>query len=141
MNQDAATTTSLFEVTFQFLSILGGIVTIGGGLIAWFRLRPELQQMRANAAHTLVQSAVSEDAAEDAHWQAIIKAQAEAVVSPLRDEVEALRGEVRVLRAEVEAHRVRYLRAITYIRVLLAWARHPSTSDAPAPPPELAVDI
>lgn len=132
----------MFEsLAFQIVSLLGAIVTIGGGLIAWFRLRPELQQLRAAAQHTMVQAAVTQDAAEDAHWQAIIKAQAEAVVAPLRDEVDQLRAEVRVQRAEVEAHRVRYLRAITYIRVLLAWARHPSTSDVPPPPAELAVDI
>ena len=89
----------------------------------------------------MVDTVVSEDAAEDAHWQAIIKAQAEAIVSPLRVEVDELRGEVRVLRAEVETHRARYWRAITYIRVLLAWSRYPGSSDIPAPPAELAVDI
>lgn len=133
--------TAMFETVFEVVSIIGALITIGGGLLAWFRLRPELNALRAQARHTLVQASVSEDAAEDAHWQAIIKAQAEAVVTPLRDEVEALRSEVRVLRAEVEAHRVRYMRAIAYIRNLLAWSRHPSLSDVPAPPPELAVDI
>lgn len=132
---------SIFERTFEITSVIGAVITVGGGLLAWFRLRPELNALRAQARHTLVQASVSEDAAEDAHWQAIIKAQAEAVVTPLRDEVEALRTEVRVLRAEVEAHRVRYLRAIAYIRNLLAWSRHPHLTDVPPPPPELAVDI
>jgi len=130
-----------YETIFQIISILGALVTVGGGLLAWLRLRPEIMQLRASARQTLVAAAVSEDAAEDAHWQAIIKAQTEAIVAPLREEVHQLRGEVRVLREEVETHRARYWRAVTYIRVLLAWSRYPSSTDVPPPPPELAVDI
>lgn len=129
------------EAAFQVVSILGLLVTIVGGALAWTKLRPELLQLRAQVRKTDVDAAVAEDTAEDAHWQAIVKAQAEAIVAPLRTEVEELRAEVRTLREEVETHRTRYWRAITYIRVLHAWARHPSASDIPAPPAELAVDI
>jgi len=130
-----------FETVFQIVSVVGAVVTVGGGLLAWVRLRPEMEKLRADARKAMVDTVVSEDAAEDAHWQAIIKAQTEAIVAPLREEVHQLRGEVRVLREEVETHRARYWRAVTYIRVLLAWSRYPSSTDVPPPPPELAVDI
>lgn len=132
---------SEFPVAFAVLSLGSAAVTVIGGVLAWLRFGPELKSLRAQTRKTEIESAISGEAAEDAHWQTILKAQAEAIVAPLRAEVEELRGEVRTLRAEVETHRARYWRAITYIRVLHAWARHPSTTDIPSPPAELAVDI
>lgn len=125
------------EAIFSALTALGGLA----GLSAILLWRHQARKIAAEARKLDVDADVAADAGEDAHWQAIIAAQAEAIIAPLRTEVEELRVEVRKLRDEVETHRTRYWRAITYIRTLLAWSRHPSTSDVPPPPAELAVDI
>lgn len=128
---------------FAVLSVGASVVTIGGGLIVWFKLRPEIRLLRANAKKADVDAAVAEDAADDAHWTAIIKAQTEAVVQPLRLEVTDLRAEVASLRTEVELVRTRYWRAIAHIRALMTWIsrNHPDSTGLPLPAAEITNDI
>lgn len=130
--------------------VFGAITALGGlsGLGAVLMWRRQAKKLDADTRHVDTTTDLAVDAGEDSHWKAIVQAQTEALVQPLREEIAALRGEVQLLRVEtttlreqVETHRTRYWRAITYIRALLAWARHPSSSDAPSPPAELAVDI
>lgn len=128
---------------FAVLSIGGSIVTIAGGLIVWIKVGPEIRKLSADARKVDVDAAVAEDAADDAHWKAIIAAQTEALVQPLREEVVQLRGDVASLRSEVELVRTRYWRAIAHIRGLLTWIHrtHPDSPGLPIPPAEIAADI
>jgi HAMP domain-containing protein len=135
---------------FAVLSVGASVVTIGGGVFAWFKIRPEIRKLSAEARKVDVEAAVAEDKAEDEHtaavtarWRELVAAQTEEIVQPLRAEVGALRGEVATLRAEVEAVRTRYWRAITHVRALLAWIhRHHAQPDGlPLPPVEIAADI
>lgn len=129
---------------FAVLSVGASIVTIGGGLIVWFKLRPEIRLLRANAKKADVDAAVAEDAADDAHWAAIVKTQTEAIVQPLRQEVERQGAEIVELRKEVREIRMTYRSALAYIRTLLAWIgrqHHGYPSDLPGAPAEIAADI
>lgn len=128
---------------FAVLSVGASVVTIGGGLIVWFKLRPEIRLLRSNAKKVDVDAAVAEETADDAHWKAIIAAQTEALVQPLRNEVTELRTEVASLRTEVELVRTRYWRAIAHIRALMTWInRHqPEAVGLPAPSAEIVNDI
>jgi hypothetical protein len=135
---------------FAVLSVGASVVTIGGGVFAWFKIRPEIRKLRAEARKVDVEAAVAEDKAEDEHtaavtarWRELVAAQTEEIVQPLRNEVTALRGEVATLRVEVESLRTRYWRAISHIRAVLAWVhhRHDSPADLPIPPVEIAADI
>ena len=128
---------------FAILSISASVVTIAGGLIVWVKIGPEIRGMLAQARKTDVDAAIAEDAADDAHWKAIIAAQTEALVQPLRNEVTELRTEVASLRTEVELVRTRYWRAIAHIRALMTWiSRHqPDAVGLPAPSAEIVNDI
>lgn len=138
-------------MTLQILSgasLLIAALVGGGGIGALLQRRRQGRKLDADALAVEVSARAAEVASEDAHWQALLKTQAEELLEPLRSEVGALRAEVErlrqetsSLRVEVETHRGRYIRALSYIRVLLAWARHPQTADIPQPPAELAVDI
>jgi len=135
---------SPLEWVFGIIFSLGGASGLGS-IALWWR---QERKLKAETRHLDVATGIAVDESDDAHWQRIVAAQTEALVEPLRAEIEVLRAEqqrmrdeMATLRTEVETHRTRYWRAITYIRALLAWSRHPSTSDAPAPPAELAVDI
>lgn len=128
---------------FAVLSVGASIVTIGGTVFAWFKIRPEIQRLRAETRKVDVDAAVAEDRAEDEHWAAIVRAQTEAVVQPLRQEVIDLRTEVASLRTEVELVRTRYWRAITHVRALLTWIHrhHDQPTGLPVAPTEIAADI
>lgn len=135
---------------FAVLSVGGGIVTIAGGLLAWFKLGPEIRKLRSEARRSDVEAAVAEDKAEDDHtaaltarYRELIAEQTEALVQPLRAEVTTLRTEVASLRTEVELVRTRYWRAIAHVRALLGWIHrhHPDPTGLPAAPVEIANDI
>lgn len=135
MNPDSA--------LFAALSMAGGVVTVAGGVVVWVKLAPEIRKLRSEARKTDVDAAVAEDRAEDEHWAAIVRAQTEAVVQPLRQEVDGLRAEVSSLRTEVELVRTRYWRAINHVRALLSWIHrhHPDPTGLPSAPVEIANDI
>lgn len=126
---------------FQWLGTGGGAAAIGVLVYLW----PTIQKMRAEAGKAITEAAVMADAAEDAHWQAIVTAQTEAVVKPLREEVERLSRKVTGLEERVEQISQRYRSAIGYVRILLAWIRrHHQTDhpmDLPVAPAEIAGDI
>jgi len=135
---------------FAVLSVAGSVMTIGGGLIAWFKLRPEIQRMRAEARRVDVDAAVAEDRAEDEHtaaltarYRELIAEQTEALVEPLRQEVTSLRAEVASLRTEVELVRTRYWRAIAHIRALVTWIHrhHSDPAGLPVAAAEIVNDI
>lgn len=125
---------------FQWLGS-GGVAALVSLVMLW----PQIQKARADAGKARVDAAVAEDTAEDAHWQAIVTAQTEAVVKPLREEVERLSRKVTSLEERVEQISQRYRSAIGYVRILLAWIRrHHQTDhpmDLPVAPAEIAGDI
>ena len=128
---------------FAILTVASTVVTIGGGLLVWVKIGPEIRKLRAEAKRVDVDAAVAEDRAEDEHWAAIVRAQTEAVVQPLRQEVTDLRTEVASLRTEVELVRTRYWRAISHIRSLMTWIHRHHTDPAglPTAAAEIAPDI
>lgn len=126
-------------LVFSFLAA-GGLGGLGTFILVW----PQIRKIRAETRKVDVDAALAVDSAEDAHWQSIVKTQAEAIVEPLRTEVAALRGEVAGLRTEIEALRTRYWRSIHYIRDLLAWiAKHLPNADPGPPviPADIAQDV
>lgn len=133
---------------FTALGAIGGL----GAIATLILLGPNIRKIRAEAGKARVDAAVAEDRAEDDHWRDIVTAQTEALVKPLRDEVERLGTELASLRRELhdvrdqrDQERHRYRSAIGYVRVLLAWIRnhnggtHPM--DLPVPPSEIAGDV
>ena len=135
--------TALLQNAFTVLGLLGG----GTGIAALVYLWPTVQKLRAEAGKTRVDAAVAEDAAEDAHWSALVGAQKEALmalIQPLQEEVDRLGKKVTALEEQVERITHRYRSAVGYIRLLTAWIRqhhgsHPM--DLPVPPSEIASDI
>jgi predicted RNase H-like nuclease (RuvC/YqgF family) len=143
-------------MTAQLFAVLGSAGFLGG-LGVLLRIRHEIRKLRAEAHHLDVEAAATEDRADDEHtaalterWKDLIAAQTEAVVKPLRDEVErqagqivTLRDEMSTMRAEFEALRTRYWRAITYVRALLTWVHrhHDQPAGLPSAPAEIAADI
>lgn len=128
------------QTVFAALGVLGG----GTGIAALVILWPNIQKIRAEAGKTRVEAAVAEDAAEDAHWEAIVRAQTEALIQPLKEEVERQGREIAALREEVGRITHRYRSAIGYIRLLSAWiAQHHGAHpmDLPVAPSEIASDI
>lgn len=128
---------------FAILSVATSVVTIGGSAVVLVKVWPEIRNLRAQAKKADVDAAVAEDAADDAHWKAIITAQTEALLDPLRGEVARQGAEIVELRKEVREIRRIYGTALAYIRVLLSWirARHDDPADLPAPPADIAADI
>lgn len=134
-----------WQTVLSIVGALGGATT----LVTLATLGPTIRRARAEARRADVDATVAEDSAEDAHWRALLQAQVELVVQPLREEiarlgreVEAARADAAAARAEVTQHRTRYWRAITYIRTLLSLlARHAPHAIVPAPPPEISTDI
>lgn len=129
---------SIFAIT----SAVSIVATVAGALFAWFKLRPELRKLRSETNKVDVDAALAVEERDDEHWREIVTTQTEAIVQPLRAEVERLSREVASLRTEVETFRTRYWRAITYIRMLLAWnGRSGSVEAVPIAPSEIAGDI
>lgn len=126
---------------FAILSVIGFLITASGGLVVWFRLRPDIKKLRAETRRVDLDAALAGDKAEDEHWEAIVRTQVDVIVTPLRQEVTELRAEVSALRTEVETFRTRYWRAIAYIRTLLALHGRHSSEPAPTAPSEIAADI
>jgi multidrug efflux pump subunit AcrA (membrane-fusion protein) len=142
---------------FAILSVGGGIVTVAGGLLAWFKLGPEIRKLRSEARRSDVEAAVAEDKAEDDHtaaltarYRELIAEQTEAVVKPMREELDrvsakaaALEQRVDRMQADIDALRTRYWRAIAHIRALLGWVHrhHPDPTGLPIAPVEIANDI
>lgn len=63
------------------------------------------------------------------------RADFEAVLSPIRDDVDSLRREVRELSSLLDALRAKFRAAIAYIAAMRNWGRtQPGWSDAPAAP-------
>lgn len=126
---------SAWEVIFASL----GLLSIGG-LGSWFLLRPQIRKLRAETSKAVVEAAVAEDSAEDEHWNAIVRAQVDVLITPLQNEVTGLRNRVAELEGKFAALHLRYWRAIDHIRSTRRWVDtwHP---DAQPPPPSVPDEI
>lgn len=126
---------SAWEVVFASL----GLLSIGG-LGSWFLLRPQIRKLRAETSKAVVEAAVAEESAEDEHWNAIVRAQVDVLITPLQSEVTGLRNRVADLEGKFAALNLRYWRAIDHIRSTRRWVDmwHP---DAQPPPPSVPEEI
>lgn len=123
---------------FHWLGAGGGAVAITALVLLW----PNLRKLRAEYGKTRTDAAIAVDAADDAHWRAIVTAQTEALIQPLREEVERQGREISHLREDLAQVTHKHRSAITYIRALLAaWRRQVPDVEPPVPPAELAADI
>ncbi len=126
---------SAWEVVFASLGLLSV-----GGLGSWFLLRPQIRKLRAETSKAVVEAAVAEESAEDVHWNAIVRAQVDVLITPLQNEVTGLRNRVADLEGKFAALHLRYWRAIDHIRSTRRWVDtwHP---DAQPPPPSVPEEI
>jgi len=126
---------SAWEVVFASLGLLSV-----GGLGSWFLLRPQIRKLRAETSKAVVEAAVAEESAEDEHWNAIVRAQVDVLITPLQNEVTGLRNRVADLEGKFAALHLRYWRAIDHIRSTRRWVDtwHP---DAQPPPPSVPEEI
>jgi hypothetical protein len=124
-----------WEIVFASLGLLSV-----GGLGSWFLLRPQIRKLRAETSKAVVEAAVAEDSAEDEHWNAIVRAQVDVLITPLQNEVTGLRNRVADLEGKFAALHLRYWRAIDHIRSTRRWVDtwHP---DAQPPPPSVPDEI
>lgn len=131
---------------------VGALVSgsIFGGIAALLVAIPQIRKIRSEARKSDVDAAVAEDRADDEHWAAIIQTQAEAVVRPLREELDrvsakaaALEQRLDRMQADFDTLRTRYWRAISHIRSLMTWIhRHHTDPDSlPSAPAEISADI
>jgi len=130
---------SAWEIVFASLGLLGI-----GGFGSWFLLRPQIRKLRADTSKAIVEAAVAEDAAEDEHWNTLVRAQVDVLITPLQNEVKGLRTRVTELEGKFAALHIRYWRAIDWIRSARRWADtwHPeSQPPPPTVPPEIADDL
>jgi len=139
-------------VTWQWLLALVGASGGAVGLVALVTLGPTVRKARAEARRAEVDIAITEDAAEDSHWQAIVEAQqaqVKALMEPLErrvtqqdQQIERLQDRIEALEKALEGVRVRYARAIDHIRDWRFWrAQHAPHIPAPTPPAEISADI
>lgn len=130
---------SAWEIVFASL----GLLSIGG-LGSWFLLRPQIRKLRAETSKAVVEAAVAEETAEDEHWNAIVRAQVDVLITPLQNEVTGLRNRVADLEGKFAALHLRYWRAIDHIRSTRRWVDtwHPdSQPPPPSVPDEIADDL
>lgn len=137
-------------------AVAGTIVTIVTLRAQQRRATAEAARAEAEALRALVDVGAAEDETLATRWRALLEAQVEVVVQPMREELARLRGEVEAarrdaaaarteveaMRDEVTRHRARYWRTIEYIRVLLTLlTQHGPGVTVPSPPAEIADDI
>ena len=124
-----------WQIVLAVLTLVGA-----GGFGSWFLLRPQIKKYRADTAKAIVEAAVAEDSAEDEHWNAIVRAQVDVLITPLQNEVTGLRNRVADLEGKFAALHLRYWRAIDHIRSTRRWVDtwHP---DAQPPPPSVPEEI
>lgn len=128
-----------------------GVLTASGGVVSWFTLRPMLRKHRADTSKTIIDAAVAErsqnlaeDSAEDEHWNSIVRAQVDVLITPLQNEVKGLRTRLEELESKFAALHIRYWRAIEWIRHALRWIDTFAPDAKPPPPnipPEIADDL
>lgn len=127
------------------------IVAAGGasGLAALLYVVPTIRRLRAEARKISAEAAAATSMADDAHFERIIRLQAEAIVAPLNDRVrtqDLLIGsqDVRIshLEGELVALRIRYRAALSLIRALYTWITKAAPAPEIAPPaaPEVLAD-
>lgn len=143
----AAAVSPVFAIT----SVVSALVVLVGGITAVVKWRPEINSLRATAAHAAAQARqadataeVARDARDDEHWSELVRTQTEVIVAPLREEVVVLRDKVTVLQDEVETLRTRYWRVVVYARALLRWiGKHfpEGPTDLPAPHGDIVADL
>lgn len=106
------------------VAIIGGIVTLlcGGGLVAWFKLRPERRKLGADTE-------LAEAQTDKAQAEVVILLGKTAVelLAPLREEVAAVRADAREVSAELGNVRTQLRGALAQIDslkdVLRRWHR------------------
>jgi hypothetical protein len=115
--------------------IITGLFGVGG-LAALLRVRLDRK-------NSIAQQEVAEDDAIAQRWQAIVQAQTEALVAPLRASVSDLQAKVEKLEGDLRTSRSKYWRSIVYIRQLLAFLSKqlPEGVEPPPAPPEILEDI
>jgi len=121
-----------WAIAFGILTVL----TAGGGVTAWFYIRPTIRKHRAETHKAVVEAAVAEGAADDEHLKTIVGY----VVEPLKERVDDLEQEVSRLRDEVRTTRKKYFRLVDWARDVRAWVRlwYP---DAQPPLPSLPAEV
>lgn len=128
------------------------VVAAGGvsGLAALVYVVPTTRRLRAEARKLSAEAAAATSMADDAHFERIIRLQAEAVIAPLNHRLQTqdiLIGsqDVRIshLEDELTGVRTRYRAALGLIRSLYAWIAKtaPTPETAPRPPSSLAEDL
>lgn len=113
------------------LGIILLLVFGGGGYAGIAAIVKSVSDRRQGvAAHEL-----AEDEAISQRWRAIIDAQVEALITPLREELAAVKEEQKVMKAELASTMTKYWRAISHIRALLLWiTRYATETSVPLPP-------
>lgn len=121
---------SLLNILLNISMMLFG----GGGIIALLRLRHDIKSRAGSQALEERSLALEEGSSLGEQYQKLLRAQAEALVNPLREEVESLRNEVSELREEVSSLRTRYWKAIRLVRDLYGWISAHASEIKPSPP-------
>ena len=135
------------------------ITVLAGAIVALAKVVPEIRHLRATTRQALVDAETSEGAQDDAHWEAIIRAQTEALLTPLTKEVERqgekiVRQDKKIsdqdqkitdLERQMRSIQYRYRLALDHLRdyvrysLLLVGLLHPDVT--PPPPPSIANEI
>lgn len=103
-----------WEIAFGIL----GVASVGG-VASWFYIRPQIRKYRAETNKAIVDAAVAEETAEDAHLKTVV----EFLVDPLKRRVDDLENEVGQLREEIRTVRKKYYRLVDWARDVITWAR------------------
>lgn len=121
------------------------VVAVGGasGIAALAYIVPTYRKLKAEAMRVTTDSALATAAADDSHFERIIKLQTEAIIAPLEERVKNQGDRIAALERENFDVRAQYRSALSLVRRLYAWiarnAAHPE--DAPAAPDLIANDL
>lgn len=108
-----------------------------GGLTAWYKARSD---NRLGVAA----SDQAEDAAISERWRTIVETQTQALLDPMREEIQKLKEQIDTLEEKLVKRERQYWKAITHIRSLMNWIAFHVPEGAPTPPiipPDLSEDI
>ncbi len=122
--------------------IIGLVGVLAGAIGVWHAARTKAAIEARNAS---ADDEIDRERLADERMAKMLNSQRadfEAIVQPLRDDVNVLRQEVRELHGVIDALRARYRVAIDYVRQLLSWARARSDGDTvPAIPQTIADEV
>ncbi|WP_039823257.1 hypothetical protein [Nocardia testacea] len=123
----------------QLIGLLGGLA---GAFAVWHAARTKTA---VEARTAVADDEIERERLADERLRSMLDSQRadfEAIVQPLRDDVDVLRREVRELHSVIDALRARYRIALDYVRQLLSWARtRPDADTMPAVPQSIADEV